>query len=203
MKHKMNHNRILLSAFIVGGLLSFVACQQKSPQTTAAPEQPISAMADQAVTAIAQVRPSKAATTQPSDNNVVGTVTFTQTDKGVSFVADIDGFAPNSKHGFHIHDKGDLSAPDLASAGGHFNPTKEPHGGPDSPHHHMGDLGNLNADANGHAHLDGTVANVSLTGDNSIIGKSVIIHAQEDDLNSQPSGKSGARIAGGVIEATK
>src|SRR5437764_13558749 len=54
-------------------------------------------------------------------NNVKGTVTFTQQKGGVRIVADVDGLTPG-EHGFHIHEKGDCSAPDAASAGGHFNP---------------------------------------------------------------------------------
>jgi Cu-Zn family superoxide dismutase len=150
--------------------------------------------------AVAVVKPAAAATTQPANNNVTGTVTFTQTGSQVTFVADIDGLEPNTMHGFHIHDKGDLSTPNLSSAGGHFNPTHEMHGGPDMPHHHMGDLGNLTADANGHAHLEGAVPGVTLTiGDFGIINRSVIIHAKADDLHSQPAGESGARVAGGMI----
>ena len=159
---------------------------------------------DDVLKAVAQVKPSQAATTQPTNNNVTGTVTFTQTGDKLTFVADIDGLAPNTVHGFHIHDKGDLSAPDLSSAGGHFNPNHEQHGGPDSPHHHLGDLGNLTADANGHAHLEGTVEGATISpGDKSIVGRSVIIHIKADDLKSQPAGNSGARIAGGVIETVK
>ena len=177
-----------------------VGCQHAQPDAATPPV----AAGDAKVVAVAQMRPSQAATTQPLNNNVTGVVTFTQTADGVSFVADIDGFEPNTKHGFHIHDKGDLSAPNLSSAGGHFNPTHEAHGGPDSPHHHLGDLGNLEADANGHAHLEGTMKDVTLTGDtNSILGRSVIIHAKEDDLHSQPTGDSGAKIAGGVILLSK
>ena len=155
---------------------------------------------DLTIKAVAVVKPGGAAATQPTNNNVTGTVTFTQTGSAVTFVADIDGLEPNTSHGFHIHDKGDLSDPKLAGAGGHFNPTHEMHGGPMSEHHHMGDLGNLTADANGHAHLEGAVPGVTLTvGDLGIIGRSVIIHAKEDDLHSQPAGESGPRVAGGVI----
>jgi superoxide dismutase, Cu-Zn family len=158
---------------------------------------------DAAVTkAVATVGPSKSATTQPTNNNVTGTVTFTLAGDHLTFVADIDGLAPNTKHGFHIHEKGNLSDPDLKSAGGHFNPTKEHHGGPTSEHHHAGDLGNLEADANGHAHLEGTVMHVSFSGDTSIVGRSVIIHAKPDDEKSDPAGNSGARIAGGTIKAS-
>ncbi len=152
--------------------------------------------------AVATIGPSKSATTQPTNNNVTGTITFTLADGTLSFVADIDGLAPNTEHGFHIHDKGDLSDPDLKSAGGHFNPMKEHHGGPGSPHHHAGDLGNLKADANGHAHLEGTVMHATLEGETSILNRSVIIHAKPDDQKSDPAGNSGARIAGGVIKAS-
>jgi superoxide dismutase, Cu-Zn family len=152
------------------------------------------------IKAVATVKPGGAATTQPVNNNVNGTVTFTQTGTQVTFVADIDGLEPNTTHGFHIHEKADLNDPKLAGAGGHFNPTHEMHGGPDMPHHHMGDLGNLTADANGHAHLEGSVPGVTLSiGDFGILQRSVIIHAKADDLHSQPAGESGARVAGGVI----
>jgi superoxide dismutase, Cu-Zn family len=151
--------------------------------------------------AVAVVKPASAAATQPANTNVTGTVTFTQTGTAVTFVAEIDGLEPNTTHGFHIHEKSDLSDPVLKGAGGHFNPTHETHGGPMTEHHHMGDLGNLTADANGHAHLEGAVPGVTLTvGDFGIINRSVIIHAKTDDLHSQPAGESGARVAGGVIE---
>jgi Cu-Zn family superoxide dismutase len=193
----MIRSRSIAFGIFSATFLLLAGCQHAAPQADAAPPAPA---APPAITAIALVRPSQAATTQPLNNNVSGTITFTQTADGVTFVADIDGFAPETKHGFHIHDKGDLSAPNLSSAGGHFNPTSQPHGGPDSPHHHLGDLGNLEANANGHAHLEGTVKDVTLTGEgHSIVGKSVIIHAKTDDLKSQPAGESGGRIAGGVI----
>jgi Cu-Zn family superoxide dismutase len=151
--------------------------------------------------AVAMIGPAKAAATQPANTDVTGTVTFTVDGDHLKFVADIEGLAPNTMHGFHIHEKGDLSDPELKSAGGHFNPTREKHGGPDTVHHHAGDLGNLSADGSGKAHLEGTVMHVSLGGENSILGRSVIIHAKTDDLKSQPAGDSGARIAGGIIKA--
>ncbi|HSV15639.1 MAG TPA: superoxide dismutase family protein [Tepidisphaeraceae bacterium] len=153
--------------------------------------------------AVANIKPSQAATTRPSNNNITGTVTFSESGGKVTFVADIDGLSPG-KHGFHIHKSSDLSAPDLSSAGGHFNPDKDTHGGPESPHHHMGDLGNLTADDKGHAHAEGTLPGATLgDGDHSILGKSVIVHAKEDDLQTDPAGNSGGRMAGGVIEAAK
>jgi Cu-Zn family superoxide dismutase len=186
------------------GALAIAGCKTATPATQPMASVGVSSplMMDDAVTsAVAKVGPAKSATTQPTNNNVTGTVTFTQDGDHLKFVADIDGLAPDSEHGFHIHEKGDLSDPDLKSAGGHFNPTKEKHGGPESEHHHAGDLGNLKADDKGHAHLEGTVMHASLSGDTSIVGRSVIIHAKADDLKSDPSGNSGARIAGGVIKA--
>src|SRR3954451_15303821 len=70
-----------------------------------------------------------------SGSQVTGTVTFTKVGDEVQVVADIQGLKPG-KHGFHIHEKGDCSAPDAASAGAHFNPTTKHHGGPASLDHH-------------------------------------------------------------------
>ena len=136
-----------------------------------------------------------------SGSQVTGTVTFTKSGDDVQVVADIAGLKPG-KHGFHIHEKGDCSAPDAASAGAHFNPTQHKHGGPATTERHEGDLGNIEADASGKAHLDWK-GKMSLSGADSIIGKSVVVHEKDDDLKTDPSGNSGARIACGVIEAAK
>src|SRR3954454_10538579 len=136
-----------------------------------------------------------------SGSKVTGTVTFTKTGDDVQVVADITGLTPG-KHGFHIHEKGDCSAPDASSAGAHFNPTMKHHGGPESMDRHEGDLGNITADASGKAHLDWK-GKMSLSGKDSIIGKSVLVHEKEDDLKTDPSGNSGARIACGVINAAE
>jgi Cu-Zn family superoxide dismutase len=195
-----NLKMAFFSSLAVAAGVTVVGCKTDS-SSMQAPAAPL-LMDEAAVTkAVATIGPSKAATTQPTNNDVTGTVKFTLADGKLTFVADIDGLAPNTEHGFHIHEKGDLSAPDLKSAGGHFNPTKEKHGGPETEHHHAGDLGNLKADDKGHAHLEGTVMHASLSGETSIIGRSVIIHAKPDDLKSDPSGNSGARIAGGEIKA--
>lgn len=153
--------------------------------------------------AVALIRPAGSAATQPSMPKVTGTAKFTQNaDSSVTMVVDLKGLPPNSTHGIHIHEKGDLTAPDLTSAGPHYDPamTKQ-HGGPaSSDKHHAGDAGNLKADDKGDAHLEVTLKGVSISGENSLIGRSVIVHAGEDDLHSNPAGNSGARIAGGVIE---
>jgi len=133
-----------------------------------------------------------------SGSQVRGTVTFTQENDKVRVEAMISGLTPG-KHGFHVHEKGDCSAPDAASAGGHFNPTGMPHAAPEDPKRHMGDLGNLEADASGNAKYSMVVSDLKLDGDHSIIGKAVIVHEKADDLKTQPSGESGSRVACGVI----
>src|SRR5213082_4223676 len=81
-------------------------------------------------------------------NKVAGTVTFTEVADGVQVLAEITGLTPGN-HGFHVHEFGDCSAADLSSAGAHFNPTNKPHAGPDATERHVGDMGNVEADASG------------------------------------------------------
>lgn len=145
--------------------------------------------------AIAALFPTK-------DNHVSGTVTFTKVEDGIKVVADVEGLTPG-EHGFHIHEFGDCSAPDGASAGGHFNPTGHQHGGPDAENRHVGDLGNLTADATGKAHYERVDKQLALDGPHSILGHSVIVHAKADDMKTQPTGNAGARVACGVIGAAK
>src|SRR5882762_7507757 len=109
-----------------------------------------------------------------SGSKVTGTVTFTKTGDTVQVVADITGLTPG-KHGFHIHEFGDCSAPDASSAGGHFNPMHKPHGSPDSAERHEGDMGNLEADSTGKAHLELKDNMLKFSGENSILGHAVIV----------------------------
>ena len=137
------------------------------------------------------------------DNKVSGTVTFTEDADGVRVHAELAGLTPG-QHGFHVHEFGDCSAADASSAGAHFNPTNQPHAGPDAVARHEGDMGNVEADASGNAKLDYVDHQISLTNDQqSVIGRSVVVHAKADDLKSQPAGDSGARIACGVIGRAK
>lgn len=145
-----------------------------------------------APTAIARLNPTQ-------NNKATGTVVFTKVDGGMRVVADIKGLTPGA-HGFHIHEKGDCSAPDAASAGGHFNPTGMPHGSHDAAKRHVGDLGNVVADASGKARIDRVDPHLNFEGSTSIINRGVIVHEKGDDLTSQPSGNAGARVACGVIE---
>ena len=128
-----------------------------------------------------------------------GTVEFTRTGDGVRVVAHVEGLPPGSVHAIHIHEYGDCSAPDAMSAGEHYNPEGHPHALPTQPRRHAGDLGNLEADDQGKAHLDMTVDNLSIAGEKSpILGRAVIIHS-ERDKGTQPSGDAGSRMACGVI----
>jgi superoxide dismutase, Cu-Zn family len=132
-------------------------------------------------------------------NKVSGTVTFTPVADGVQVHAEITGLTPG-KHGFHVHEFGDCSAADASSAGAHFNPTNQPHAGPDATARHEGDMGNVEADASGNAKLDYVDHQISLSNDGkSVTGRSVIVHTKPDDLRTQPTGDSGARVACGVI----
>jgi superoxide dismutase, Cu-Zn family len=137
-----------------------------------------------------------------SGSQVMGTVTFTKTEGGMQVVADITGLTPG-QHGFHIHEFGDCSAPDATSAGGHFNPSKNPHAGHDDVKRHEGDLGNIEADSSGKAHLELTDKMMTMSGEKSIIGRGVIVHEKADDLKTQPTGNAGGRVACGVIGIAK
>src|ERR1700680_1646041 len=137
-----------------------------------------------------------------SGSQVMGVVTFTKANDAVQVVADVTGLTPG-KHGFHIHEFGDCSATDATSAGGHFNPTHKPHGAPDAAERHAGDLGNIEADASGKAHLEWKDKVMKLTGEDSIVGHAVIVHEKADDLKTQPTGNAGGRVACGVIGVAK
>ena len=133
-------------------------------------------------------------------SGVEGAITFVQKDGYVLIDAEISGLAPG-KHGFHIHEYGDCHDSDGTCAGGHFNPTGMPHGGPRDAMRHAGDLGNLTADKEGIADFEIKDKVIRLTGDHSILGRGIIIHADPDDFKTQPSGNSGKRIACGAIVA--
>lgn len=139
-----------------------------------------------------------------SGQHVHGVVRLTRVSDGVRITAHLQGLQPNSQHGFHIHQYGDCSAPDYSSAGGHYNPGHHRHGASNSSAHHAGDLGNIRADAEGDINVSKTVDYITIAGDKApVLGRSVIVHAKADDLESQPSGAAGSRIGCGVIGLTQ
>lgn len=138
--------------------------------------------------------------TPTEGNKVSGTVVFEEVaDDKIKVTANVTGLEPNSKHGFHVHQYGDITKPDGASAGGHFNPKNHDHALPAKEVRHVGDLGNLETDATGTAQYTITVDNMKMTDNGeAIIGRSVIVHAKADD-GGQPTGNAGDRVAMGVI----
>lgn len=135
-------------------------------------------------------------------SNAKGIVTFTMEEGGVRVLAYFEG-VPVGAHGFHIHEFGDCSSADGMAAGGHFNPQNMEHAGPMAEKRHIGDLGNITADESGKAQLNYVDKNLAFSGPNSIVGRGLILHAQPDDLKTQPTGAAGARIACGVIGVAK
>ena len=140
-------------------------------------------------------------TPQPNPQSPVqGTLNFSEVRGITSVTGTVTGLKPNAPHGFHVHEKGDCSTPDFSSAGGHFNPTNQPHGAHGSGLHHVGDMPQLMADASGTAKVSFNSQTLKLRGPNSIIGKAVIVHRDPDDVNHQPVGNAGPRLACGVIK---
>lgn len=132
-------------------------------------------------------------------SEVKGTVSFTQDGDVVKIHGEVTGLKPG-KHGFHVHEKGDLSDTETGeSAGGHYNPTDQPHGKMNDAKRHVGDLGNIEADQDGKAVIDMEDSVISLSGEHSIIGRAIVIHAGADQY-TQPAGEAGDRVAFGKIE---
>ena len=146
--------------------------------------------------AIAVLRATK------SGGDASGTVEFTKVADGIRVVAEVRGLTPG-KHGFHIHEFGDIHSDDAMSAGGHFNPEKSAHGEPHAAKRHVGDLGNLEANARGVAKVDFVDKEITFAGPHSIIGRGVIVHEKADDFKTQPTGNAGGRMACGVIGVAK
>jgi len=142
---------------------------------------------------------------QPTQgSNVHGTIWFDTMGDGVHVHGDVTGLPANTTHAFHIHEFGDASGADGATAGGHYNPEGHAHGGPTDAAHHAGDLGNITADASGKATVDVMVHGISIAGMNDpVIGRGVVVHAGQDDMKTQPTGNAGARMAVGVIGIAK
>jgi len=137
-----------------------------------------------------------------SGSAVTGTATVLKQRSGLALHVELSGLSPGSEHGFHIHEKGDCSAPDAMSAGGHFNPEGTPHGRTGLGPHHLGDLGAMVADSRGRVSADIPLDELTVVaGPRNVIGRSLVVHRDRDDYVSQPAGNAGPRIACGVIIA--
>lgn len=145
--------------------------------------------------AVAQIQPTSA-------GNAEGTVTFMagENNQEMRVSVELSGLEPGL-HGFHIHEVGDCSADDASSAGGHFNPNDASHGSPDGTEQHVGDMGNIEADEDGRVSTELSFPGLAFVGPASILDKSVVIHSDEDDLESQPAGDAGERVGCGVIQS--
>ena len=139
-----------------------------------------------------------------SDSKVEGTVKFKENDGVVTMTAKMTGLS-EGEHAIHIHQTADCSSADGKSAGGHWNPTAQPHGkwGADTGYH-KGDIGNFKvaADGEGIVTLATDLWCIGCGDDTKdILGKAIIVHQGTDDFTSQPSGAAGSRIScGGIIE---
>ncbi len=135
-------------------------------------------------------------------SKVKGVITFSKSGAGIKVEGEISGLTPG-KHGFHVHEFGDVTSTDGKSAGGHFNPGGEMHAGPDAEHRHAGDFGNIEASSDGTAKISFMDKHISFEGAKSILGRGLVVHAKADDLKSQPSGEAGDRVAVGIIGVAK
>lgn len=165
--------------------LLFAGCGSNEPASAD------TAAATETTMAVAHLAPTEG-------NTVTGIVSFSSEDGGVRVVVELENLSPGD-HGFHVHQNGDCSAPNGTSAGGHFNPESQDHGARTADVRHVGDLDNVTADADGTARAEFVDSQIALSGEHSIVGRAVIVHAAPDDY-SQPTGNAGARVACGVIE---
>lgn len=133
-----------------------------------------------------------------NESHVNGVVVFSEVENGIRVQATIENLTPGS-HGFHVHHYGDAYAHDASSVCAHYNPTKQPHGKPTDESRHMGDMGNIVANADGIARIDYVDTQLTLNGPHSIIGRSVIVHSDADDYVTQPTGNAGSKLGVGVI----
>ncbi|CAN5626240.1 superoxide dismutase family protein [soil metagenome] len=196
--------RLTASLLSLSMVLALAACQRDAAPAGVA-DDGVPADQSQEVTTPPPPLPghSAAATLAATEGSTAsGVLQFMAVDGGVHVTGQVRGLAPDRRHGFHVHETGDCSAPDASSAGGHFNPHDAAHGRVGAPPHHVGDSDNLAADAQGGAQVDNHLAGATLGdgGPTDIVGKAVIVHADADDYTTQPTGDAGDRLACGIIE---
>jgi superoxide dismutase, Cu-Zn family len=167
-------------------LTALAACTKNRPEAASLPFQPV-VVADLA----------------NADGEPMGHVAFSRADlrgEGTYVAATIHDLEPWSVHAIHVHNGTTCEPPDFESAGGHFAPDNDPHGPITVPEHsHAGDLGNVVANGQGLAVDLRYAADLRVgEGENALLGKAVILHEHRDDLQTQPAGNAGPRLACGV-----
>jgi Cu-Zn family superoxide dismutase len=170
--------------------LGLAACASAPPPTPAPP------------TPQHRIQHAMANMAPASASLVSGRLLIDAIDGGVRIHGELGGLGRNGVHAIHVHERGDCSAADASTAGGHFNPDGVAHGRAGMPPHHLGDMDNLHANAQGVAKVDLHLHGVTLGSGaaNDILGRAIIVHANPDDYTSQPTGNAGARVACGVID---
>jgi Cu-Zn family superoxide dismutase len=136
-----------------------------------------------------------------SNSQITGKVEFHERNGKVRMKAIISNASPGD-HAIHIHVNGDCNSEDGTSAGGHWNPTNEPHGKWEAESFHRGDIGNISVNKNGKGSIsrETDLWCIGCEDDQkNILGKAIIIHQGPDDFSSQPAGAAGARIGCGEI----
>lgn len=144
-------------------------------------------------------------TLRDASGRTVGTALLRPQTNGVQVAMTVNGLAPGT-HGVHLHQTGECRAPDFTTAGPHFNPSGKQHGKENPQGPHVGDLPNLVVDANGRGSLTGTATGATLLSGGAASlrkpgGTALVVHAAADDMRTDPSGNSGARVACAVIAA--
>jgi Cu-Zn family superoxide dismutase len=130
---------------------------------------------------------------------VKGVLQLADTKDGLRVWGEISGLSPG-EHGFHIHEFGDLRSDDGMATGAHFSSTGHSHGDLNADKGHEGDFGNVVADDTGVAKIDVVSTGLRL---HFVLGRAFVVHAGKDDLTTQPSGNSGARIGVALIGVAK
>ena len=191
-------------ALAIAGTLLLAACSREQPAGAPREPEPTTAAPAEKTTATGPAHEAAAQVAPTQGNTVTGAVALDSSPQGVHITGSIQGLKPDAEFGFHVHEKGDCSAPDGSSAGGHFNPTQAQHGNPTGGTHHAGDMPNIKSNAEGVAQVDTTAAGTTLHGEaaTDIMGKAIVVHEGPDDYTTQPSGNSGKRVACGVIAAS-
>ena len=164
---------------------------------------PADAAADSVATPLDAVDAAVATLLPLGESGVSGAVEFRRLGGATEVRYTVDGLAPG-EHGLHLHRVPDCGADSTgepgSAAGPHFNPLSSPHGAPAAAltDRHAGDLGNVTADAAGHAEGIAIDSVLTFDGPTDLVGRAVIVHAGRDDLETDPGGDSGARVACGV-----